>query len=339
MELPELSEHDRALVGEWFPVGGTWAARRDDEEALRCWQIVREEPHLVLLRHGTSAFYELGLVDGKIASARSIEGAEAISTARAWAFRPCDAQRALAATTFVVSGAVGRLPPVFAELGGAPPGHRRFDVERSGVVDVAIVGDLVRDVRWLTGGDALDALDAAADARRWDVPDARPPVDARTLEEARLYVAVMSGDIVAERLDAQRAFHVLARTPDGPRRYSFVVADPARTEALDFGTGTSPCLDPASFVLFASQLEKALPAPGAGVPAQRPVLARKLALASAGLREAVRFIAPGEDLPRLGGYRTRAGEFLRETAPARFRRQHLLDEAARLELLAAEYRR
>lgn len=326
-------------MSEWFPVGGTWAARRDDDEALRWWQIVREEPHLVLLRHGTNAFYELGLVGGKIASARFIEGAEAISTARAWAFRPSDAQRALAAQAFVVGGAVGKLPPVFAELGGAPPGRRRFDVERSGVVDVGVAGDRVRDVRWLTGGDALDALDAAAEAKRWDVPEARPPVDVRTAEEARLYVAVMSGDLVAERSRPDGAFEVLARTPDGPRRYNFVVADPSRTEALDFGAGTSGCLDPASFVLFASQLEKALPAPGTGVPAQRPVLARKLALAAAGLREAVKFIPPGQDLPPLGGYRTRAGEFLRETSPARFRRQHLLDEAARLELLAAEYRR
>lgn len=339
MELPKLSDHDRALVSEWFPVGGTWASRRDDDEAMRWWQIVREEPHLVLLRHGTNAFYEMALVGGQIASTRFIEGAEAISTARAWAFRPNDAQRALAAQTFVVGSTVSKLPPVFEELGGAPTGRRRFDVERSGVVDVGFVGDRVRDVRWLTGGDALDALDAAAEAKRWDVPEARPPVEVRSYEEARLYVAVMSGDLVAERVESDGAFHVLARTPEGPRRYAFVVADPSRTEALDFGAGTSSCLDPASFVLFASQVEKLLPAPGKGVPSQRPVHARKLALAAAGLREAVKFIAPGEDLPPVGGYRTRAGEFLRETSPARFKRQHLLAEAARLDVLAAEYRR
>lgn len=338
MELPTLSEHDRALATGWFPVGGTWAAYRDDDEALRWWQIVRDESSVVLLRHGTNTFYELGLVGGRITTARFLEGPAAIGAARVWAFRPNDAQRALVARTFVVGRTLGELPQMFAGLGGAPAGHRRFDVQRSGVVDLELVGDTIRTVRWLTGGDALDALDADADARRWDVPDARPPLDVRTREEARLFVAVMSGDLVAER-EADGTFHVLARTPDGPRRYTFVVGDPSATVLLDFGVGTSTCLDPASFVLFASQVEKGLPTPGKAVLSQRAVHARKLALAAAGLREAVKFILPGDDLPPLGGYRTRAGEFLRETAPARFRRRHLLDEAARLDDLAAEYQR
>ena len=156
-------------------------------------------------------------------------------------------------------------------------------------------------------------------------------VEARTPEEARLFVAVMRGQIVAERWGD--GLEVLAYTPEGTRRFVFAV-DRRADAPLDFGPGTSRCLDAAELVLFASRVERELP--------ERPVQARAvhgrlLALASAGLLEAVRFVPPGEERVPTGVFHNQIGDHLRATQPDRFTLPHLLDEAARLDALAREW--
>jgi len=201
-----------------------------------------------------------------------------------------------------------------------------------GAIDVLHVGDRVMSNSWVTGEAAIRAYELYDEAKLWAVPAwPRNPVSVRTPDEARLYCAVNTADIEAERGDGQR-LQIRARTPTSRYLFVFAVDGPQ-------AHGTSRVLDAADFVLFASAAETALPGSPSDTTAQRRgVHAKNLRLATLGLLEALKSIPEGEDITPLGIYLTRAGEFTRMHYPDRFRRSTIEQRTRQLQAIETEWR-
>lgn len=113
---------------------------------------------------------------------------------------------------------------------------------------------------------------------------------ARNANEARLFVQCQGGDEVESRA-VETELHILARHPEGLRVHRFTLGGGAPWEATDFGAGTSAILDPAELVFFADRVVRELPGPDD--PVHPRAVMRRLRLAAAALREAVKLVPPG----------------------------------------------
>lgn len=336
----ELTRDDRDRFLRAFTPPFTWSAAAQAYEELRFWRVLREEPGRVLLQHGTGAVAELTRRGDTIVTLQLHEGPAAEPFVRTYGFQPTDEERARvqrfltrgARLEAALSEAFPRLLgvvelPADALMGGQ---RRRFSIGTGGILEVDVDRDgAIRACRWLTGGRALDVFLNHLEQKHWAVPDyPGNPVRVRSPEEADLFLAVQKGEPL-ERREVAGRHEVLARVPEG--RYRFVFE-------LTPGADRSPCLDPADLVLFASRVERELPATPADTTPRRRVRHRELLrMAAWGLREAIRFVPPGEELPPLGIYHTRAGEFFRMTNPERFRPAALEASAQRLEALAERW--
>jgi hypothetical protein len=85
--------------------------------------------------------------------------------------------------------------------------------------------------------------------------------------------------------------HVLASHPEGLRVHRFTLAGGAPWDPTDFGEGRSGILDPAELLFFADRVVRELPSPGD--PVHPRAVVRRLRLAAAALREAVKLLPPG----------------------------------------------
>ena len=345
-----LSHDDRAAFLADFEPPFRWS-RLNCGECLRFWHVIHMEPGRILLQHGTGAVAILTRQDDLVSRVELVEGEAAEPHLRNHAFQVGDDLR----ERFRRALTVGR--PAYAAMKAAatpssgvtaldrivePDGKERWRYRASwgGVLEVRVDTDgAVLGHRWHTGGEALDLLIAHQTARFWEVPCfPGKPVEARTPAEVRLFVAVLRGTVLASR-DRTGLLEVLTQLPEGRRRLFFRVERPEVAGRHQLGTGTSRALDPADLLLFAARVERELPAePAEALPERREYHHDILLLAAAGLRQAARFIPEDQDLPPLGVYHTRAGELLRMTRPDRFRREVLLADADRLEVLAGRWR-
>ena len=132
----------------------------------------------------------------------------------------------------------------------------------------------------------------ASDSSAWpDVPAWSSQVfAARNANEASLFVQCQGG----EREDSRAVdteLHILARHPEGLRVHRFTLGGGAPWEPTDFGGGTSGILDPAELVFFADRVVRELPGPDE--PVHPRAVVRRLRLAAAALREAVKLVPSG----------------------------------------------
>lgn len=117
-------------------------------------------------------------------------------------------------------------------------------------------------------------------------------IAARNANEAQLFVQCQGG----ERTDSRAVgteFHILARHPEGERVHRFTLGGGAPWEPTDFGDGPSGILDAAELVFFADRVVRELPGPDDSVHPRAVI--RRLRLAAAALREAVKLV-PAEGL-------------------------------------------
>ena len=110
---------------------------------------------------------------------------------------------------------------------------------------------------------------------------------ARNANEAWLFVQCQGGDELESRA-VDTELHILARHPEGWRVHRFTLGGGAPWEPTDFGDGPSEILDPAELVFFADRVVRELPSPGD--PVHPRAVVRRLRLAAAALREAVKLV-------------------------------------------------
>lgn len=111
---------------------------------------------------------------------------------------------------------------------------------------------------------------------------------ARNANEARLFVQCQGGDEIESRAVGTE-IHILAGHPEGERVHRFTLGGGAPWEPTDFGSGVSDILDPAELLFFADRVVRELPGPGATVHPRAVV--RRLRLAAAALREAIKLMS------------------------------------------------
>ncbi len=147
-----------------------------------------------------------------------------------------------------------------------------------------------------------------------DVPPwSQQVVAARNANEARLFVQCQGGTEVESRA-VETQLHILAEHPEGRRVHRFTLGGGAPWEPTDFGDGPSAILDPAELLFFADRVVRELPGPDD--PVHPRAVIRRLRLASAALREAIKLLPPGG----VGGARffTHAAHSYAQAHPERF---------------------
>lgn len=177
-----FDDRARAEARYLFAAGGSWARYRADPEAMRWWWAFREEPAVVMLCSDALAVIELRLDGDRVAELRLLEPAASEAALRAWGFRTPAAVRQAIERALPRGRAIddALAEPVGQRLGlgalPAPAGLRRFRIAGAGVVEVPVDGDgrAASPLRWLEGGDALDAVRAA---RRGGGPGGGAPPD------------------------------------------------------------------------------------------------------------------------------------------------------------------
>ena len=335
-------ERNEALVV--FEPPFDWGFLRT-HEVLRRWHVFLEDTHRVLLLHSSGAVQELTLdPSGRATRRELLEGAEAEAVLRREGFPVSDAHRVW------VQGSLKRGTPLEAALDAKFPRriglHRlrtaestlhRYRFGLDGALEVRVDDEgRVRTTRILTDSDAFDAIAEHDHRTLWDLPDfPMNPIPARTMAEARLYVEVQKGTW-RETEEREEGLAVRVFIPEGARCFVFDIADRTLADPLDFGPGRSACLDPTDLVLFASRVERDLPSDPDLLPPGGPArVVRRIRQAAEGLRQVLRWIPDGADLPPEDGlYLTLPGTFFRKKHPERYRRDHLVAEAARLDELA-----
>lgn len=113
---------------------------------------------------------------------------------------------------------------------------------------------------------------------------------ARNANEARLFLQCQGGEEIESRA-VETELHLLARHPEGRRVHRFTLARSAPWDPTDFGEGHSGILDPAELLFFADRVVRELPHPED--PVHPRAVIRRLRLAAAALREAVKLLPPG----------------------------------------------
>ncbi|MBU3749128.1 MAG: hypothetical protein FGM52_01525 [Mycobacterium sp.] len=159
-------------------------------------------------------------------------------------------------------------------------------------------------------------------------------VGARNANEARLFLQCQGGTEVESRaVDTQ--LHVLAEHPEGRRVHRFTLGGGAPWEPTDFGDGRSDILDPAELLFFADTVVRELPSPGD--PVHPRAVIRRLRLAGAALREAVKLVPPGGiDTAR---FFTGAAKSYAQAHPERFSPEELQRYASAIDAHADEWQR
>lgn len=337
-----LSDYDRAQFSSLFRSPISWDdAKRIGAEDLRWWRTLSDKRSALILAHNGGAVAVLRRSGGMITGLELNEGEAGRRLLGKHGFRPSDAVREEMKREFrpgrpvaeAVSAAFPRGGVV--EL-GTVAGKRRIRLGTRGVLEVRLDRDMVRSHSFVVGADAMELIEAFEADNTWRHPTFEGGhISARTRSEAYLYVAVHGGDVEQSRLLAG-TFEVVATIPTGRRLFRFHLDDATEdTAPHELGPGVSSCLDPSDLVLFASRVRADLPESVAEGTALRH--AGLLAQASAGLTQAIRFIPQGEELPPLGIYRTRTGEYHRMTHPDLYRRSELESESRLLSALSLQW--
>lgn len=115
--------------------------------------------------------------------------------------------------------------------------------------------------------------------------------EARNANEAQLFVQCQGGTTIDSRAVGPQ-IHFLARHPDGDKVHRFTLARGAPFEPTDFGAGVSDILDPAELLFFADRVVRELPGPDDRMHPRAVI--RRLRLAAAALREAVKLVERGD---------------------------------------------
>jgi hypothetical protein len=168
-----------------------------------------------------------------------------------------------------------------------------------------------------------------------DVPVWSPQVfAARNSNEARLFLQCQGGEEIESRAVGTE-MHVLARHPEGLRVHRFTLGGGAPWDPTDFGAGRSSILDPAELLFFADRVVRELPSPGD--PVHPRAVIRRLRLAAAALREAVKLLAPAGVAE--ASFFTGAARSYAQANPDRFTAAALQSFAAALDRDADEWQR
>jgi hypothetical protein len=325
---------ERSEVLREFVTGARLSGLVGDHELMRYWSIIRGEGGVAYLRHrGRGAVMVLELEGERVSDVRLVEGDEARRLIVEWGFRPSAATRAAVGARLVAGASVAafeaeRIRLVLDAL-PSPEGLRLWAVGDEGVVEVRVSGEVVVSHRWLVGGEALGALEAAAESRRWAQPKVGP-MAVVDISQARIYVGVAGGDPLAER-QFEGHFEILAATSMGQRRFVFEVV-------AGCGVGLSACLDAAMLISFSRRVERELPATFV-IMGNKVKWARDLRLAAEGLRIVLGLMPLGAEVVAEGGERSAASKALRAKSPECFQRAWLVAQAEGLEAMASELAR
>lgn len=157
---------------------------------------------------------------------------------------------------------------------------------------------------------------------------------ARNANEAWLFAQCQGGDDLQSRAVGTE-LHILARHPEGQRVHRFTLGGGAPWEPTDFGDGASGILDPAELLFFADRVVRELPRPGD--PVHPRAVIRRLRLAAAALREAVKLV-PAEGLDGVRFF-TGAARAYALANPDRFTAEALQRYAAAIDAHADEWQR
>ena len=128
---------------------------------------------------------------------------------------------------------------------------------------------------------------------------------ARNVNEAWLFVQCQGGRLTESRAVGPE-LHILAEHPEGRRVHRFTLGSSAPWEPTDFGAGVSTILDPAELMFFADTVVRELPGPEDRV--QPRAVVRRLRLAAAALREAVKLI-PAAGIEQAGFFTNAAKSY------------------------------
>ena len=329
-----LPSRDKQDFEDAFRPPFDWSRLREDE-VLRGWRTLDASPCAVYRMHGTGAVAIFTLDGDRVTAVEILEGAQAEAVVRRLGFpAPKELQRrvreAFRPGRPVDEAAAAAFRQPVAQL---PPreGLRWYRSPEGAIVEVREEDGRVSGVQLRTGGAALDLLLAAATAATWDVPERPGPVlAARTLAEARLFVAIARGTWIDARRD-DGLWVVLAHLPEGQRRIRFSVTDPVDGPDTAFGPGTSRILDPAELLLYGERVGREAPAAAAALGASR--VRSQLRLASAAVREAARFAGP-RGQPPSECFLTPAARSMFDRQPGRFTPDALHARAAALDAQA-----
>jgi hypothetical protein len=157
---------------------------------------------------------------------------------------------------------------------------------------------------------------------------------ARNANEAWLFVQCQGGDDLESRAVGTE-LHVLARHPEGERVHRFTLGGGAPWEPTEFGDGPSGILDAAELVFFADRVVRELPGPDDSVHPRAVI--RRLRLAAAALREAVKLV-PAEGLSGVRFF-TGAAQTYALAHPDRFTIEALQHYSAAIDAHADEWQR
>ena len=157
---------------------------------------------------------------------------------------------------------------------------------------------------------------------------------ARNSNEARLFVQCQGGTEVESRA-VDTELHILADHPEGQRVHRFTLGGGAPWEPTDFGDGHTGILDPAELLFFADRVVREIPGPDE--PIHPRAVIRRLRLAAAALREAVKLVPPaGVDA---AWFFTGAAKAYAQAHPDRFSAEELQRYADAIDAHADEWQR
>ncbi len=164
-----LEEGDKKEFNLIFRPGALWSFLREDHEALRFWNILRESGSEILMHHGTGAVARIELEDGRLKDVVLLQNGDAEEVMRREGFRVSGQNRKKTEKHIRTGRPVqealreawprkGQIKPLTTvEL---PEGGRllRYSFAWGAVLEIeADRSGRIRKRRLLEGGDALDA--------------------------------------------------------------------------------------------------------------------------------------------------------------------------------------
>lgn len=167
-----LVEDDKREFDLIFRPGVLWSLLREDHEALRFWNLLRESPKEILMHHGTGAVARMTLENGRLKDVLLLQNGDAEDVMRREGFRVSEENRRKTKkyirTGMPVDKALMEAWPLRGQITPMPPVQLsdgaellRYMFAWGAVLEIEADREgRIRKRRLLEGGEALDAYRA-----------------------------------------------------------------------------------------------------------------------------------------------------------------------------------